>query len=97
MVRKKNGFKNFMRKLDGVPNIPRVDTSGFWFKGSKRNADHSLALERILKGEHQYLMAAFPWTGTPHGVIYWSERCSRHSYLSQEDYAYIQYLIDNHT
>lgn len=97
MVRKRGGFKNFMRKLDGEPNPTVVDTSRFWFKGPRRSVTQVESLYKILSGEHQQLFRAFVWRDTPQGVLHWSEKAFKGSYLPQEDYAYIQYLIDNHS
>ena len=97
MVRKKDGFKNFMRKLDRGFDAPKVDTSGFWFKGSKRSELQVKKLYDILSGNHLCLFSAFGWGATPQGDMYWSARWSKDSYLSPEDYAYIQYLIDHHS
>lgn len=89
---KRGGFKSFVRRRDGKPEVTPIKTLPV---SDVRSVSIGL-IQKVLDGYVTYLSTSFSWTSTPQGFTHWSDRCERRRKLTPEDYQWLQELYDYH-
>jgi len=86
-------YVSFMRKVDGKPPKaePKVDTSGFWYRGSMPVSPASI--RAALNGEDcRAIQDAFSWNGTSILDV-WYETVFRGEELTPIQKAYLEWML----
>lgn len=97
MLTKRNGFIKFMKRLDGE-DVPDHE---FYYTGE----DYSVQLRRVRetilelkeRGRSEALMYSFTWSHTPQGSRHWDRIYNGWSTPTEEDYEYLNWLIETYS
>jgi hypothetical protein len=84
-------YVSFMRRLDGKPPKPKVDTSGFYYTGGMRVRAH--IIRGVLNGEYGRIGDAFTWIGTPQGYSHWDDVEDGTTQLTPADVQYLEWML----
>ena len=99
MRKRRNGFTNFMSKLDDKPDVFReVDTSHFTIPEGLS----TLAVRRTIddleaSGDASYLSSCFTWRSSPQGFAYWCDIEEYITTIDNEGMRYLYWLLEQET
>jgi hypothetical protein len=88
-------YVDFMRKVEGKPPKPEVDTSKFWYTGDML-VNVSL-IQEVLDGDCEVLHAAFTWDGTPQGYDHWDGLNDGFAHLTSADVEYLEWMLEEYS
>jgi hypothetical protein len=91
-------YVSFMRKVDGKPPKPKVDTSGLYYHGDRGVDTGQLGyIREALEGNCDNISAAFTWDSTPQGHSYWVDIYDGTSQLTPADVQYLEWMLEEYS
>lgn len=90
-------FCNFMRKIEGKPVEPEVNTTRFstvYLCSVGQTYYNAYECQRVLDGDTSGLTRAFKWSTTSEGYRYWSARSTGRVEMSHSDYEFVRALME---
>jgi hypothetical protein len=88
-------YIDFMRKVEGRPPRPKVDTSGFYYTG--RMLVRVNCIRGVLSGGYRRIGDAFTWLGTPQGYTHWLNVEDGETQLTPADVQYLEWMLEEYS